>query len=317
MGGTLGVDSQPGIGSTFWFELPLQRAAEGEAPASDGTRPMPSTGPRLQGAHVLVVDDSAMNRDLAERALALEGATATLAADGQQALQLLQARPDGFDAVLMDVQMPVLDGLSAMRAIRGELGLGALPLIAFTAGVNDAQQAAALDAGADDVLAKPMDLDEMALLLARWIGPKPARTGAACPSPGGRPLPEPAVGEADMDVAAEAFPAIPGIDRERAAQRLGRDRSVFIGLLELFIEDNADAAERARRELAAGEREAAARRMHTLRSNAGFICAMELMEDAGALEKAIERGDEPDVDARLAALGERIAALIEACAPWR
>ncbi|MCV2219662.1 ATP-binding protein [Thauera sp. Sel9] len=318
MGGTIGVDSQPGIGSTFWFELPLQRAAEGEAPASAAARPAAPAGPRLQGAQVLVVDDSAMNRDLAERALALEGAAATLAADGQQALQLLKARPDGFDAVLMDVQMPVMDGLSAMRAIRCEPGLAALPLIAFTAGVNDAQRAAALDAGADDVLAKPMDLDEMAALLARWIGSKAARTGpvptgSAC-LPTGMCLPAEAGEEAD--VAAEAFPAIPGIDRERAAQRLGRDRSMFVGLLELFIEDNADAAERARRELAAGEREAAARRMHTLRSNAGFICAMELMEEAGVLEKAIEQG-EPDLDARLAALGERIAALIEASAPWR
>ncbi|MFT3760882.1 ATP-binding protein [Thauera sp.] len=322
MGGTIGVDSQPGIGSTFWFELPLQRAAEGESPAVAETRPAAPAGPRLQGAHVLVVDDSAMNRDLVERALALEGATATLAADGQQALQLLKTRPDAFDAVLMDVQMPVMDGLSAMRAIRDELGLTDLPLIAFTAGVNDAQQAAAHGAGANDVLAKPMDLDEMAVLLARWIGPERVQASTA-QSPAGMQLPPgdtmaaaETAGGAEVGASADAFPAIPGIDHERAAQRLGRDRAMFIGLLEFFIEDNADAAAQARRELAAGEREAAARRMHTLRSNAGFICAMELMEEAGALEKAIGQG-EADVDARLAALGQRIEALVEAIAPWR
>ena len=159
---------------------------------------------------------------------------------------------------------------------------------------------------------KPMDLDEMAMLLARWIKPR-RRTVADASGPCLRPA------GSDMAVVTaveSGFPDIPGIDRERAEQRVGQDRSMFIGLLEFFIEDNADAAEQARRELAAGDREAAARRMHTLRSNAGFICAMELMDEAGALELAIEQ-DEPDVEPRLAALGQRIAALIEASAPWR
>jgi CheY-like chemotaxis protein/HPt (histidine-containing phosphotransfer) domain-containing protein len=318
MGGSIGADSQPGIGSTFWFELPLQRASEGEFVTPRATPAVPS-GPRLAGAHVLVVDDSAMNRDLVERALALEGASATLAADGQQAVQLLKTRPDGFDAVLMDVQMPVMDGLSAMRVIRGELGIIDLPIIAFTAGVRDDQQVAAREAGANDVLPKPMDLEEMAQLMARWIGSRPA---VQCePGPGGAAMPALSAGAstalaASAAPAADAFPDIPGIDRERAVQRVGGDLGMFVGLLEFFIEDNADAAGQARRELAEGRREDAARRMHTLRSNAGFICAMELMEEAGALEAAIEN-DEPDVDARLAVVGERIERLIEASAPWR
>ncbi|WP_341648506.1 response regulator [Thauera humireducens] len=225
---------------------------------------------------------------------------------------MLKTRPDGFDAVLMDVQMPVMDGLSAMRAIRGELGIVGLPIIAFTAGVRDDQQAAAREAGANDVLPKPMDLEEMAQLLVRWIGPR---------GQGDTPRLALSAGEASVlgagpASAADAFPDIPGIDRERAIQRVGGDLGMFVGLLEFFIEDNADAAAQARRELAEGRREDAARRMHTLRSNAGFICAMELMEEAGALEAAIEN-DEPDVDARLAVVGERIERLIEASAPWR
>lgn len=315
MGGEIGVDSKPGEGSTFWFELPLQRAAEGEQPVA-AVRSAPS-GPRLSGAHLLVVDDSAMNRDLVARALKLEGATATLAADGQQAVQLLKTDATRYDAVLMDVQMPVMDGLTATRLIRSELGLLDLPVIAFTAGVRDEQQAAARAAGANDVLAKPMDLDEMAVLLAGWVRPRTeavataaqcAVADAGCAEPA-----QPAVAAADD---ADVFPHIAGIDRDRAVQRLGGDRAMFLSLLEMFVEDNADAAECARRELAAGQRDKAARRMHTLASNAGFLCALELMESARALEGAIDRG-ETALDARFAAVAGQIAEVVDASAAWR
>jgi len=295
MGGTIGAQSQPGLGSLFWFELPLEPAA-GEAVAQAAPSAPAQNGPRLSGAHVLVVDDSAMNRDLVERALALEGATATLAADGQQALELLKSRPQAFDAVLMDVQMPVLDGLGATRRIREELGLVALPVIAFTAGVRDEQQAAARAAGADDVLPKPMDLEQMTQLLLRWIGPRPPSAAAATAAPA---------------TADDEFPTLPGIDRARAMQRLGKDRAMFLGLLELFIEDNADVVARTREDLARGDADAAARRMHTLRSNAGFICALAIMDAAGTLEKAIE-AHEAGVDAALDALAGDIAALVAA-----
>jgi PAS domain S-box-containing protein len=318
MGGEIGADSQPGKGSRFWFELPLLRASAAEVAAlAVQAEPPRPVGPRLVGAHLLVVDDSAMNRDLVERALRLEGAGATLAADGLQAIQILQTRPERFDAVLMDVQMPVMDGLTAMRLIRGELGLIDLPLIAFTAGVRDEQQAAARAAGANDVLAKPMDLEQMARMLERWIRPR-------CPDDEGGGVPAavvPAPAEGMVSTAADtpedaAFPEIPGIDRERAVQRLGRDREMFLGLLELFVNDNANAAGQARQSLSDGDREAAGRRMHTLGSNAGFLCAFDLMASARALEAALDRG-ETELDAGFDALDRDIADFIEASAPWR
>ncbi len=334
MGGEIGVDSLPGCGSTFWFELPFSRSDRADAVTCQPVLDEPAhTGPRLAGAHLLVVDDSAMNRDLVERALKLEGASATLAGDGQQALHCLQSRPGVFDAVLMDVQMPVMDGLAATRVIRAELGLADLPIIAFTAGVREDQQAAARAAGADDVLAKPMDLEEMTRLLCRWIAPRAPRDDADAAA-GGVSNGTPAAGQ---DVAAGApagvsgqlkssagqeaaasddFPDIDGIDRVRAAQRLGGDRAMFIGLLEFFVEDNADAVARARDELARGDRDAAGRRMHTLGSNAGFICALDLMASARELEAAIERGDTA-LEAAFDALGTQIDALVAAIAPWR
>ena len=135
-------------------------------------------------------------------------------------------------------------------------------------------------------------------------------------APPGKPYSAPVGGSgaAVATTAPDDFPALPGIDRERAIQRLGKDRAMFLGLLEMFIEDNAGVVTQTRADLAGGDTDAAARRMHTLRSNAGFICALELMEAAGALEKAIEHGEpgDPGVGAGLDAIEARIAAIVEA-----
>jgi CheY-like chemotaxis protein len=114
---------------------------------------------------VLAVDDSQINRMLVERALQLEGAHVTLASDGQQALEILKAQPGDFDAVLMDIQMPIMDGLSATRAIRLDPDLAHLPVFALSAGVLVEEREAALDAGVNDFLGKPLDLDQLNQLL--------------------------------------------------------------------------------------------------------------------------------------------------------
>ena len=172
MGGEMGVTSQVGQGSTFWFEVPFQAATGQET--RDGAIEVPEeaqlVGPQLTGLRVLAVDDSRLNLMVVERALKGEGAIVTLAADGQQALQILQAQPRGFDVVLMDIQMPVMDGLTATREIRKNPALAHLPVIALTAGVLPEERQAALDAGVNDFLAKPLDLQTMAAMLAPYSG---------------------------------------------------------------------------------------------------------------------------------------------------
>ena len=112
------------------------------------------------------------------------------------------------------------------------------------------------------------------------------------------------------------FPDIPGIDRASVARTLGDHRACFLRLLEGFITEFTDAVAQTRHDLAQGERAAAARRIHTLRGNAGNLGALELMRTAGRLEEAILRG-ETDLEAGLESLGRQLAALTAASAPWR
>ena len=116
---------------------------------------------RLKGIKILVVDDSEINREVASQILVSEGAYAYHASNGQEALIILNAQPNLYDVVLMDIQMPVMDGYAATKKIRATPRLTHLPVIALSAGAFKAQRNAALDAGMDDFVAKPFDVDEL------------------------------------------------------------------------------------------------------------------------------------------------------------
>jgi two-component system sensor histidine kinase/response regulator len=170
MGGTVGCESQPGLGSTFSFEVPLKlssRAAESAAAAQDGSAAAPVLAWSSTPC-VLVVEDSPVNQVVAVRTLERCGCEAEIANDGRQALEALARRR--YDAVLMDCQMPGMDGYEATAELRRrEVGGPRTPVIAMTAHAMKGDAERCLAAGMDDYIAKPMRRQVLADALARWI----------------------------------------------------------------------------------------------------------------------------------------------------
>ncbi|WP_340646976.1 ATP-binding protein, partial [Phenylobacterium sp.] len=163
MGGKVGVDSIPGQGSTFWLEIPMARAQAITASEADQ-----DAQPGL-AAHILLVDDHPMNRELGIAILTLLGCTADLACDGREAIEAAQR--GRYDAILMDVHMPVVDGLAATRAIRALTGPAAqTPIIAMSADVLPEQVARMREAGMVDSVGKPISIQDLHDCLARWVG---------------------------------------------------------------------------------------------------------------------------------------------------
>ena len=291
MGGTIGVESREGVGSTFWFELSLEHTPE---PVMDQVRPPGvevDQHRRLAGLRLLVVDDVQLNLKVVERMLALEGASAATADNGRQALERLRAEPAAFDAVLMDVQMPVMDGLSATRAIRDELGLSALPIIALTAGVMSQEQQRTRQAGCNDFLPKPVELEQLVEALRRWTIPSTADT---------LPKIEPAS-------SSETEVRVAGIVPERLDLLCQGDEDCLRRLLQGFAGEMSDLPARLQAELDRGDRLDAAQRLHRLRGVAANLGALELAEQVSELERAIRAG-QPSA-AGVAALAARLLGL--------
>jgi signal transduction histidine kinase/ActR/RegA family two-component response regulator len=174
MHGEVGVDSKAGEGSRFWFRMRADIVTPGtdsrRAPRTDPAQLGPGGTPTHGPLSILVVEDNPVNRKVAEGMLTRRGATVTLAEDGQQGFDAI-ARGGRFDLVLMDVQMPVMDGYSATQCIRAwekESGQPRVPIIALTADAYDEDRKHCLAAGMDDFLAKPINAEKLAGLLSQW-----------------------------------------------------------------------------------------------------------------------------------------------------
>ena len=237
------------------------------------------SGARLEGMRILVVEDNPINQQVARELLLAEGAQVQLADNGQLGVDALIKAPEGFDVVLMDMQMPVLDGLEASRKIRTELGLRTLPVIAMTANAMTSDREACLEAGMNDHVGKPFDLNLLVQVLCKytaWTVRPPAVLPEHLPTTCG-------------DAGGEK-PWQTHVDLEGAIGRMGGFQDLYCDTLSAYLAEARDVTLQVRSALEAKEREAARRVLHSFKGLSATVGVAELADLAATLEAKLKTG---------------------------
>ncbi|MEO5341661.1 MAG: ATP-binding protein [Magnetococcus sp. MYC-9] len=305
MGGVLWVESAPSQGSTFRFTLSLPRQLDREKDDKRKQTDYTEVIERIGGARLLLVEDTPINQQVAKELLEGVGLIVDIANHGADAVRMADA--GRYDAVLMDIQMPVMDGYEATRTLRADPRFKQLPIIAMTAHAMAGDREKSMAVGMNDHVGKPIDPHRLFALLMTHIKPA-ARV----------PLDREGLRQKHASALEErrAGEEIPGIDLQAALGRVMGNRTLLVKLLHDFHRDYASVAEDVRQALARGEVERGRRRVHQVKGIAGNMGALALHEAAHALEQAIQHqhaGDWPALtrrfDAALQALLASIAAL--------
>jgi PAS domain S-box-containing protein len=281
MGGEVGVRSTPGEGSTFWFTACLQRSQLTAPPV-----PAPSTADAIallrtshSGVRVLLAEDNAISAAVATDLLEDCGLVVELARDGVEAVAKARLAP--YELVLMDLQLPRMDGLQATRTIRALPGWQGIPIIALTANVFADDRRRCLEAGMNDFLGKPLKPESLYQALWKWLQPRRAADG---PGAGRREAQaRDTHGDAADGALLRRIAQLPGMDREHVLSFQGR-AGEYIGLLRKLVATHARAMERVAGFLADGAVGAAAEVAHALRGDAAVLGAERLKQAAADLE---------------------------------
>ena len=299
MGGAITAEGTPGQGCTFTFTAefgcrhrPVMTVPERNAgtpgrggrepgvPPHDGIRKL-TTQERLvfHGARVLVVEDHPINQLVARDLLRKAGIVVEIAVNGQEAVTIMEQRGATIDCILMDIQMPVLDGYGASRLIRERWGADQLPIIAMTAHAMAEERRKCLQAGMNDHLAKPVDANALYRLLLKWL---PQRRSGSPDGGAQQALPE---------EESPAFPAeLPGLAVQSGLARLEGNGELYRKLIQEFPKTNRNFGALFREALVAGDLILARRMAHTLKGVAGTIAADQLAASARDLETLAKEG---------------------------
>ena len=348
MGGEITVQSAPGQGSIFTVTLQLQRQTgqPSERRAAMAMTPGHAAGqaPDLAGARLLLVEDNLINQEVTQDLLALHGIDVQVAHNGLEALAMLEH--ERYDGVLMDCQMPVMDGYMAARRIREQPRWADLPIIALTADAMVGDRERVLACGMNDHVGKPIDLRRLFDVLRRWIRPahppgpqagdgpnglsgtseaasalaaiglttsrspseaRPSGSGMGSPPAAAAPA---ASGKAVADA---SFPPLPGVDLSDALRRLAGKADLLRRLLRQFRDTHVDFEARYRQARAAGDASTAKRIAHTLKGTSGTL-AMPTLRDAAARLESASSGDDESVDAAMGLVRAELTRVIEGLA---
>jgi two-component system sensor histidine kinase/response regulator len=252
--------------------------------------------PDFSGQRVLLVEDNELNREVACGLLLESGLQIDQAEHGQIALDLLRGAANGhYVLVLMDMQMPVLDGIATTQALRREPRFADLPIVAMTANAMPADRERCLAAGMNDHLGKPIEPAELWASLSRWLHAAEQPAAAVAP----QTLPD---------------WQLPGVDLASGLRRVLGKPELYRRLLDKFAASQADFATRLRQALAAGEQQSAEREAHSLKGLAGNLGALDLATQAAAIESAIKDARHDELENQLGELERSLAALLAAIA---
>ena len=299
MGGEAGVESRSGEGSLFWFTA---RLAPGQAVSGQPSASVAAGGEdRLRhghsGARILIAEDDAVNREVAQELLRGVGLAVDTAESGVVALAKVRDIP--YDLILMDIQMPEMDGLAATRAIRAMTDRATVPILAMTADALAETRQECLAAGMNGFVSKPVDPEALYETLARWL---PARMGGLADRP-------PSAAETEETELRTRLASVRGLDVARGLSAARQQVRLYVRLLRLFADDHESDVQRLAR-LPASDLQ---RLAHTLKGAAGTLGATGVHAAAEWLQQAV-RSDAPDttIEEARRTLGEQLAALVAA-----
>jgi two-component system sensor histidine kinase/response regulator len=310
MGGDAGVESTTGQGSRFWFTARLRNGTatiRKDAP----TEPEVTTGRRVYlNNKVLLAEDNPINQEIALELLRGAGLTVDLAENGLQAVELVQQ--NHYDLILMDMQMPELDGLAATRSIRALAQGRQIPILAMTANVYAQDRQRCQEAGMNDFVAKPVDPERLYEVLDKWLPSQADRTTEAT-------LPKETT---DADMRAE-LDSVPNLDVNAGMRRVMNKQALYLRMLSKFLSDHGGDFARIREMLDAGDHDTARRLAHSLKGVSGTLGAVEVQMRALALEEAIRANASAEdlgkwlaeTEAAYANLHQHLTAIFSSLAP--
>lgn len=268
----------------------------------------------IRGAWVLLVEDNELNQMVAVELLQEAGFAVDVAENGQAAIQCIERK--AYDVVLMDMQMPIMDGETATRQLRSNPRFARLPIVAMTANAMEADRQRCFAAGMNDHVAKPIEPAALWAALTRWIRPRPGLGQAPSPEAVADGLQDPAAA-LPADAAPVPPPAVPGLDTALGLQRALGKPGLYAEMLRRFAQGQATVLEDVQQALAVGDVVLAERLAHTLRSVAANIGAQGVADQAQLLEQALRSGQGGDgVTGLLVPLATALQPLLQALQAW-